>query len=348
MILDFIYHGLFLKDVTMKKQRGFSLIELLVTLAIIGLLISMLLPAVQSVRGSARRSTCLNNLKQIGLAMLNYESSHMALPEGLAHRGDNLEASRNDFGERGLGWAWSSQLLPQLEQIAIYDRLDFNEKISSDVNRDVVATTLSVAVCPTAGQPFTHLKIGGDPVTPTEFTLIDPGIAASNYKVCAGSFEQGNFWDSPKARKNGIYAEESETTFAQITDGTSNTIMAGETLYYGNGSERDRPGEFHFDPRLYGAVGVVDGLARASESQFGVGQFEMNPGLLASQIVKRNAFASNHPGGTNMLLADGSARFVRETIQTNRTNFEAFSQGQELGLYQRLTGRNDGLVVEAF
>ena len=331
----------------MKKQRGFSLIELLVTLAIIGLLISMLLPAVQSVRGSARRSTCLNNLKQIGLAMLNYESSHMALPEGLAHRSDNLEAPRSDRSDRGLGWAWSSQLLPQLEQIAIYDRLDFNEKISSDVNRDVVAITLSVAICPTAGQPFTHLQIG-DPASPKEFALIDPGMATSNYKVCAGSFDGGNKWDSPKAQKNGIYAEESETTFAQITDGTSNTIMAGETLYYGNGSDRDRPGAFHFDPRLYGAVGEVDGLAGASESQFGVGQFEMNPGLLASQTAKRNAFASNHPGGTNMLLADGSARFVRETIQTNRTNFEAFSQGQELGLYQRLTGRNDGLVVEAF
>ena len=123
----------------MNKQRGFTLVEVLVAIAIIGILISMLLPAVQYVRAASRRTSCLNNLKQIGLAMHSYESAHTVLPEGMAFRGADLERKRLDNEGRDFGWSWSARILPQLEQNAIYDSIDFDAMIPAEPNRSIVA-----------------------------------------------------------------------------------------------------------------------------------------------------------------------------------------------------------------
>ena len=328
----------------MKIKRGFTLVELLVSITIIGILISILLPAVQSVRGAARNASCLNNLKQIGLAMHNYEAAHMVFPEGMDYRGSDLTRPRSSQPHRGFGWAWSSRILAQLDQGVIYDQINFDAKISSAINRKLVSKTMSVAVCPSASQSFTHLIIG-NPTSP-ESNRINPGMATTNYAACAGSFTFGGHWDSPTDRKNGIYKDESKTKFRDIRDGTSNTIMAGEVVYYGNGSTSDADGGFTWDPKWYGSASAT-GPRRAitSSAVFRNGEAEINPSPL-SGTSKRDSFASSHLGTVNMLFGDASVHAIEETIDNTRTRYEDFSNGADLGVFQRLTGMNDGLVIE--
>jgi len=340
-----------------KINRGISLIEVLVVIAIIGILISMIMPSIQQVRSTARRASCLNNLKQIGLAMHSYESAHMVLPRGMvAWQADATEPPQKPE-DRGWGWGWSSQILPQLELESVNDALDFDKAIHELPNRELVSESVSVALCPDAAQPFTYLEVG-NPDKPHEFSIRDPGVALTNYVACAGSFNRSFSIDVPAAQRNGIYAEESKTAFRDISDGTSSTIMVGETVYYGNGTtigvtlgqdEEDIDVDgFFWDPRWYGAFSARFGTAGVGLSQFRTGRTIINPPRSESAFLKRNAFASNHAGGANMLFADGSVRFLSETIESSRTKFEDYSNGATLGVLQRLTGRNDGLTVEGF
>jgi len=279
--------------------------------------------------------------------MHNYELGYMVLLEGVAFRGDNLEAPRGNAEERDFGWGWSSWILPYLEQKAIYDSIDFDVRIPDEPNRDLVSKPVPVALCPDANQTFSHLKIG-NPLFQEDFMMHDPGMALTNYAVCAGSFKGSGSWDSPRAEVNGVYGEESRTAFSDIEDGTSNTIMAGEVVYYGNGIASTGLGEFLPDPRWYGSFTPKFGTARVSASQFRTGRSVINLASSEAAFTRRNAFASSHSGGANMLFADASVHFVQETIESTRTTFEDFSNGAVLGALQRLTGRNDGLVVENF
>ena len=326
----------------MRSKRGFTLVELLVVIAIIGILIGMLLPAVQQVREAARRISCANNLKQIGLAMHNYESAFQHFPTGGVWKGPN-GLPRGNRPERGNGWAWSTFILSFMEQNNIFDGLELSARMSEAPNRQLVSSIFGSQICPSAAKQPSHFKIGNGSET---FAMHDPGIAATNYVACAGAFVAGAYYDRPSDRKNGVYAEESATTFGDITDGSSNTILAGEAIFYGIGQSRG-PGAFFWDPRWYGGCRHnAGGRADAPESLMRIGQRRINPPEISSNSVKRNAFASYHPGGATFALADGSVHFIAETIGNNETSYNQFSNGQVLGTFQRLTARNDGLVIE--
>ncbi len=324
------------------RHKAFTLVELLVVIAIIGILIGMLLPAVQQVREAARRVTCSNNLRQIGLAMMNYESSYQQFPPGGIWIGPDKLPRGNRAG-RGSGWAWSAFILPFMEQNNIYDVLDFPARLSDQPNRNLVASIIPSAVCPSASNQPQHFKIGTDS---DAFGMTDPGITATNYVACAGAFFAGAYYDRPLERKNGIYAEDSTNGFGDISDGASNTILAGEAIYYGVGQSRGVPGAFFWDPRWFGSSRHnAGGRADAPEALFRVGRSRINPPSFAGNAEKRNAFGSHHPGGATFGLADGSVHFLRETIGNNETTYNQYIGGQTLGTFQRLTARNDGLVI---
>lgn len=189
------------------RRSAFTLVELLVVIAIIGILIGMLLPAVQSVREAARRTTCLNNLKQIGLALQNYHSAHQEFPVG------------------GTGWrgpwtpdetqiAWSAFLLPFLEQNNVFQQIDFNEAFDSPANATAAEFVIDVYVCPTSIRGK-ELSDGRGP--------------------CDYGGMYGERITSPNNPPKGMLIYGESLSHRDITDGSSNTIIVAEDSDFGDG-----------------------------------------------------------------------------------------------------------------
>src|SRR5437773_3723439 len=197
-------------------MRGaFTLVELLVVIGIIGTLVALLLPAVQAARGAARRISCANKLKQMGLALLNYESTHKVFPPGYV----SSFTSKGD--DTGPGWGWASMILPEIEQGAIYRTIHFDLPIDH-ANNGVRVASIPEFFCP-ADQvkrvwPAKSRDTSGKPVA-----LICE-VAASNYVGMYGVGEPG-------IDGNGIFFRNSNIGLRHITDGTSQTLAVGERAH---------------------------------------------------------------------------------------------------------------------
>ena len=203
-----------------RRPAGFTLIELLVVIAIIGVLVSLLLPAVQAAREQARRTACQNNLKQIALALAQYANRHGGLPPGYVSTWDPL---RNT--EIGPGWGWASMILPELEQQSLANNLSFETTLQLPVQLTVRTTPLSVFLCPadrmalkwTASDSETWFYMG------KVYSASDPicDVAGSNYIGVYGIGEPG-------VNGDGVFYRGSFTSFGEISDGTTQTLCVGE------------------------------------------------------------------------------------------------------------------------
>ena len=313
--------------------RGFTLVELLVVIAIIGILIGMLLPAVQQVREAARRVTCANNLRQIALAMLNYESAYQSFPNGHSYRAGAAPI--------GHGWGWQTHISPFMEQNNYFNAIDMTLELGLSPNKELIANVYNGALCPSDSGAVKIFKVGG--------ALSDPGIAKSNYVGCEGAFD-GSFLEGIPERRNGMFGRNSDVKIGQVNDGTSNTFLAGEATWYGNGN-RTGPGGFAWDTVWYGRANH-QGLGRAGSTSALLrgGQSRINtPSLGASNARKRHSFGSDHPGGVNFAYVDGSTHFLQVNINNNQTSWSQHRDGiQVIGTFQRLAARNDGLVNGEF
>ena len=236
--------------------RGFTLIELLVVISIIGVLISLLLPAVQSAREAARRAQCVNNLKQIGVALFNYESSVGAFPPGYIDSQNN--PNNTPDLDMGTGWGWAAMSLPFLEQQPLYNAINFNLAITSPSNSTAVLTSLNVFQCPSDGynpQPCI-LYVSSTSTTPIATVAHSNYAAVSGWEECfmnAGGNPQPFYLnntdpnDSPITAGDptdgiaamgvacgfgsagiGMFWRNSNTRIASVTDGLSNTNAIGE------------------------------------------------------------------------------------------------------------------------
>ena len=187
------------------SSRGFTLVELLVVIAIIGILIGMLLPAVQSVREAARRTQCMNNLRQLALAAMNFESAHMHFPSGVLDDDDDLtEALR-------VGWV---DMLPHLELNNLYSLYDLNSDWKTGINADLAKTEIPIFRCPSNVGNFD--QFGGVEGAVSDYAM-SKGPSASLVSVKRG-------------RQVGVFDVNSETSFAAITDGSSNVYLFGEAV----------------------------------------------------------------------------------------------------------------------
>jgi len=279
----------------MGRPRAFTLIELLVVVSVIGLLVALLLPAVQAAREAARRARCVNNLKQLGLALHQYEGTHHAFPPGYV---SNFRADGTDTGP---GWGWAAMLLPQVEQRPLFDSINFNLPIEGPSNQTCRRPTLATYLCPS------------DTVKPTWWAMVrDPGgiptrriceVAPANYVGVYGTSDPGIDGD-------GLFFRDSRVGIRDISDGTAQTLAVGERSHsLGEatwvGSVTDAvlfpvDGDGVGYPRAEGGPGMVLGHAGG----------RLGPGDPNGEV---NQFYSRHPGGVNFLFADGHVGFLKTT-----------------------------------
>ena len=295
-----------------RTRTAFTLVELLVVIAIIGILIAMLLPAVQAVREAARRVQCANNLKQQALATLNYESAHMKFPHGFG------------FPNQAM---WSAYILPFLDQANLYNTLDFNSNFGDSTGNpnNILAKSAQLAVfrCPSANVPDVEVD---------NFSGIDR--APCCYLACSSGLRNRESGPLPWAGMNayqehpasdGIFYVNSETRFAELTDGSSSTVLIGESLpdqfLFGS----DEGGNTQKADHWY--VGSAEIFHQESYTSFRSSENSECLGSTACPInsilmgdattidEKELAFGSRHPGGANIGFADGHVRFMTDIIE---------------------------------
>ena len=278
-----------------QPNGGFTLVELLVVIAIIGILIGMLLPAVQQVREAARRTSCSNNMRQIGIALLNYESAHQQLPPGW------VTTDKNQAIEEP-GWGWSARILPQLEQQNLYDLINFDVAIDDDYHENMIATDLDLFICPSDPAPRIidlYVSLEGEEDDGDSNGWHEPPNREDHKELFAGRsnysgvFGNNEIEDSP-GDGNGSFFGNSDVKLADFFDGLSNTIIVGE--------RRNDIGTISW-------VGLVPDLEEAAARI--VGSVDHSPNSYDGHFED---FRGYHPGGINVVLGDGSVHFVADSI----------------------------------
>lgn len=308
---------------TRARNQGFTLVELLVVIAIIGILIALLLPAIQAAREAARRMSCANNLKQIALAIHNYHSTHQVFPPGGITRvpAGNCELVGNEATDAGA--PWSVMILPYLEDDARLKTYDFRKSFAP-VNANSGAGNFSVQF-----QPNLKYHCPSDPNS----TADSPN---TNYYACQGGGGTPLCHGNTLLRAvfhNGIFFNNSSVRIAQVTDGSSNVLLVGETRYCPHKLSPDYPTwhtSWDSGLRIYPTVDLSwpSGLCAAMQ---GINSSTLDPAKAYPRSEAPSTFGSRHPGGCHFALADGSVRFLSETI--------------DLSLYRGLGARDDNQPV---
>jgi len=311
------------------RRSGFTMIELLVMLAIIGILVALLLPAVQSAREAARRVQCSNNMKQFAIAMHNYHDAYNCLPastnEGKLAATSPLPGSAGEPGSRA-GFSWRVSILPYVEQMAMYDMIDFKQSAYADVpeHRRAAGVVMSLHRCPSdVGKEFATAPEYGDPQSLSNYVAMGATHAASLYREetePAGG----------RAHPNGLIFPGAYTRFRDVIDGTSNTLMLSETK------------ERRYAAWLDGTTAAVVGLAEETKPAFHKGDGRLtgdvpNSGVRSTlnygndsppeftyylpksrHSGKENWLhgpSSHHPGVVNHAMCDGSVRGISVSLE---------------------------------
>jgi prepilin-type N-terminal cleavage/methylation domain-containing protein/prepilin-type processing-associated H-X9-DG protein len=279
-------------------RRAFTLIELLVVIAIIGLLIALLLAAVQSAREAARRVQCVNNLKQIGLALLNYEQTHKVFPPGYV---SNVDDGGNDTGP---GWGWSAMLQPQFEQTPIFSALNFVLAIETPVNLTGRLANVNNFLCPSDPTASAYWAVQRDFASGAPLRNVCQ-VAPSNYVGVYGVGEPG-------PAGNGVFRRNSAIALRDITDGTAQTLTVCERSH--------RLGEATWVGSVTDAIMYPtdnDNIGRyATETSSGMVLGHVGEGAGAGDANSDvNQFYSLHSGrGLYFLFGDGHVAFLKATI----------------------------------
>jgi prepilin-type N-terminal cleavage/methylation domain-containing protein/prepilin-type processing-associated H-X9-DG protein len=327
-----------------KSAPGFTLVELLVVIAIIGVLVALLLPAVQAAREAARRAQCNNNLKQIGIALHNYHDTLRTLPPGWIMKAGN-EAE----------WGWPSFILPFAEQQPLYEKLGVDRRrlwtVALDAtDRTLLQTKLKMYRCPSditpallpAGPAGTncnrHFECSG--------CDINFPLATSNYMGNFGFFDpSGTTEHAADVLRTGVFHSNQPVGLRDITDGTSQTIAVGERDFRCRSGvwagSRNPPG-----PDMWGSYFIRGRVSIKINDP-------RSPPSFCSETSCTEGFGSLHPGGSLFLFCDGSVHFLNNSIQYDINGGDPQSPAgtldmTQIGTYQRLGMKSDGSVVAGY
>ncbi len=322
-----------------RAHRGFTLIELLVVIAIIAILIALLLPAVQQAREAARRSSCKNNLKQLGLALHNHHEAFGYFPSQRDDENAPVDPAEKQFYR----WSFLALLTPYLEQSNVYNAIDLAEPLIvlapfPTINPNLaaeVSTQVPTFLCPSD----THERVSAD-------------WGATNYVGSQGSGANGGVYD----QGNGAFFIDSRTRTRDVTDGLSNTVFMSEHLIGSGAADSTRGVANTTNERVLASVWnataptVEDSWCLDDSSQvlFGRGEKWADGSVndtgynhfrtpnsdvndCYSRFAAHKSARSRHTGGVNVLLGDGAVRFVGENVN--------------LETWRRLGNREDGEVV---
>tara|TARA_R110002095_G_scaffold2253_9_gene9410 strand:+ start:2228 stop:3142 length:915 start_codon:yes stop_codon:yes gene_type:complete len=298
------------------KRRGFTLIELLVVIAIIAILIALLLPAVQQAREAARRSTCKNNMKQIGLALHNYHDTHRVLPSGLILVGTD----RNLIG-------WGTMILPFLDQAPLYNQIDSHNGFTGvggtgpwqdagtvkNVELIDARTIIPAYLCPSDPTGGINSQLE------TSTLAFGTGVyGKSNYVVSTGD----EFTYTTAITYRGAFYLNSKTQFRDMTDGSSNVMLAGERSTNG----------IHIGSIWIGALSTGIGASASTGRKIAtIGATTYNSAVYRINGNNFASFSSTHVGGAHFLMGDGRVSFLSENM-----NYDT---------YRALSGVSDGEVL---
>lgn len=273
-------------------NRAFTLVELLVSISIIGILVALILPAVQAAREAARRIQCANHLKQMGLALQVYHGSLRCLPAGFVE-------STKTF--------WTGLILPQIEQAPLYETLEFGAPwdVLGTPNASAQMTYLSLFQCPSSAAPQRSSSQGVPGRVPCTYLACGSGIATREwgpgYVMCQPELDGLFYWDSA-------------TRFADVVDGLSHTIALGEALFRPDINAPDLTGITQIVDHWYiGSAGLAFNELSETIGSTGVAINALyDPAVAVDE--KELCFSSRHPGGVQVVFADGHVTMVSATI----------------------------------
>jgi prepilin-type N-terminal cleavage/methylation domain-containing protein/prepilin-type processing-associated H-X9-DG protein len=273
-----------------RAKAGFTLVELLVVIAIIGIMIALLLPAVQAAREAARRLQCANNLRQMGIALHNYHDTRRTFPSGMSWPNRMF---------------WSGQLLPFIEQQALHERINPGAPWHLPPNAPMLAVYLSVYRCPVSAAPRDLNAAGIVKRVPCDYNACTSGLIAR---------ESGPAPLAGRSDADGLFFVNSGLGMPEVLDGTSYTVAIGEVLFSYEPHGADHFGLQQYLDHWY--IGTPEGYGNEISESMSSTACPLNawrdPSLFVDE--KELSFGSRHPGGAQVLFADGHSNFIFETI----------------------------------
>ncbi|PQO32395.1 DUF1559 domain-containing protein [Bremerella cremea] len=285
-----------------RSRYGFTLVELLVVIAIIGVLIALLLPAVQQAREAARRNSCSNQMKQIGLALHNYHDTYKSFPYGSVH----FTAQSNPVG-------WHYAILPFIEQNALYEQGDPSIAYNSGVNAPMREMRMEAYLCPSSSSKAEKADDNTAHFTTHYYGIMGPTgtnpQSGTNYKENTNG-SHGGF------SQEGIFYFNERRTFADLLDGTSNTFMVGEISWAERNGNSTRYRPWNRGGQLNQFMAPCKNVANPINSDY-------------TALFNDMSYGSNHPGGCQFVMGDASVHFVPEVVDYNIYLSTASTSGSE-------------------
>lgn len=343
----------------LRSRPAFTLIELLVVIAIIAILVALLLPAVQQAREAARRSTCKNNLKQLGVALHNYEETHGIFAGNVEYYGNGGGSDGNNSPQI----SWIGMLLPYVDQAPLYEQIDWNaagdtlDFSNAQPNRDIARTILPMLLCPSNGtqEPIVHSITGYNHRRGVDMGRTDyvgsMGHTFSGWKDCGaiptfsnpaegggpkfvtwsnpGTPWVNGWWINEDVNINGVFKYHGGTKMAQMTDGPSNVVMVFEDHHWRGGNDTNTGFQYTQtdDAGWFSPIAAINNSRSPINNQNQA--WQQGPG-----DRRCHGWSSPHTGGAHAVMGDGAVRFMNENM-VHRLRYQ-------------LTVRNDGSELEGF